>query len=130
VQARLEREEAEVEKENLKAMQLAEELSEQIKEDKLRQQLEIEQIQRSRRRGMSDATQVPMSPLSDTPTETFPNDIEWGGVIFNTVKLFHPRKGASICKTSMRGVVHGTQTALALCSRLNRYAMTFILLCH
>ena len=85
-----------MEKENLRAMQLAEELSEQIREDTLRQQLELDQIQRSRRRGMSDATQVPMSPISDTPTETFLNDIEWEGVAFNTVKLFHPRKGASI----------------------------------
>ena len=76
-------------------MQLAEELSVQIKEDTLRQKLELEQIQQSRRRGMSDATQVPMSPvLGDTPTETFANDIEWDGVVFNTVKLFHPRKGA------------------------------------
>jgi len=95
-QARLEREEAEAEKENLRVMQLAEELSEQIREDTLRQQLELDQIQRSRRRGMSDATQVPMSPISDTPTETFINDIEWEGVTFNTVKLFHPRKGVSI----------------------------------
>lgn len=45
---------------------------------------------------MSDATQVPMSPLGgDTPTETFGTEIEWDGVTFNTVKLFHPRKGSS-----------------------------------
>lgn len=45
---------------------------------------------------MSDATQVPMSPVGgDTPTETFGTEIEWDGVTFNTVKLFHPRKGSS-----------------------------------
>lgn len=94
VQARVEREEAEAEKESLKAMQLAEELSIQIREDNFRQQIELEKIQRTRRRGMSDATQVPLSPVAgDTPTESFGHDIEWEGVVFNTVKLFHPRKG-------------------------------------
>jgi translation initiation factor 2-alpha kinase 4 len=29
----------------------------------------------------------------DMVVEGFGNDIEFGGVIFNSVKIFHPRKG-------------------------------------
>lgn len=82
----------------MKALQLAEELSMQIQEDTFRQQMELDQLQRTRKRGMSDATQVPVSPIAgDTPTEMFGSEIEWDGVVFNTVKLFHPRKGLCYC---------------------------------
>ena len=47
---------------------------------------------------MSDATEVP--PLFDelaeiTPTEIFTQVVEWDGVKFSAVKLFHPQKGKS-----------------------------------
>jgi len=80
---------------------LADEFEEQLREDTIRQQrLELEQIQVNRRRGLSDATEVPLSavsPNSDTPTESFAHNIEWDGIVFNSVKLFHPRKGPPSC---------------------------------
>lgn len=45
----------------------------------------------ARRRAQSDATEVPSS--GDTLTESFRNEIEFRGVRFNAVKMFHPRKG-------------------------------------
>lgn len=49
------------------------------------------QYKAARRRAQSDATEVPSS--GDTLTESFPNEIEFRGVRFNAVKMFHPRKG-------------------------------------
>lgn len=76
---------------------MADEFEEQLREDTIRRQrLELEQIQINRKRGLSDATEVPLSalsPSSDTPTESFAHSIEWDGIVFNSVKLFHPRKG-------------------------------------
>jgi eukaryotic translation initiation factor 2-alpha kinase 4 len=46
-----------------------------------------------RRRAESDATEVPPPGATDTPTETFTHEIEFQGLIFKTVKVFHPRKG-------------------------------------
>lgn len=54
------------------------------------QQLAREQ-HRTRQRANSEATEVPDS--SDTPTETFDEDIEMNGIHFNTVKFFHRRNG-------------------------------------
>lgn len=94
---RLQKQEEEEEQKILDAQRLADEFEEQLREDTVRQQrLELEKIQISRRRGLSDATEVPLSsisPTSDTPTESFFHKIEWDGVVFNSVKLFHPRKG-------------------------------------
>ena len=101
MQARLQKQEEEEEQRILNARRLADEFEEQLREDTIRQQrLELEQIQVNRRRGLSDATEVPLSavsPISDTPTESFAHNIEWDGVVFNSVKLFHPRKGLSSC---------------------------------
>ena len=97
----MQKQEEEEEQRILDAQRLAEEFDEQLREDTIRKQrLELEQIQVNRRRGLSDATEVPLSalsPSSDTPTESFTHDIEWGGVVFNSVKLFHPRKGLFNC---------------------------------
>lgn len=99
VQVRLQKQGEEEEQRVLDEQRLAVEFEEQLREDAIRQQrLELEQIQISRRRGLSDATEVPLSavsPNSDTPTESFAHSIEWEGIVFNSVKLFHPRKGLS-----------------------------------
>jgi translation initiation factor 2-alpha kinase 4 len=50
-----------------------------------------QQYKANRKRTNSEATEVPL--LSDTPIETFSHEVEVGGVLFNTVKLFHPRTG-------------------------------------
>ena len=100
VQVRLHKQEEEEEQRIRDAQRLADEFEEQLREDTIRQQrLELEQIQMNRRRGLSDATEVPLSALSpngDTPTESFAHDLEWDGIVFNSVKLFHPRKGLSL----------------------------------
>ncbi|TFK23737.1 other/PEK/GCN2 protein kinase [Coprinopsis marcescibilis] len=70
----------------------AQELEAQIEQDALRQLLaRQEQQYQSRKRANSEATEVPF--MSETPLETFYDEIEIEGVQFNTVKLFHPRKG-------------------------------------
>ncbi|KAG1908872.1 kinase-like domain-containing protein [Suillus fuscotomentosus] len=85
------REEEEAEREFELAAQRAEELQEQIQADAQRHMLAKEmQYKAARRRAQSDATEVPSS--GDTLTESFPNEIEFRGVRFNAVKMFHPRK--------------------------------------
>ncbi|KAI0954220.1 hypothetical protein AcV7_007513 [Taiwanofungus camphoratus] len=91
--AKRQREEEEAEQEEERAAQLAQEIEEEIRADACRQQLERERIQQARKRAMSDATEMPLSPSEDaTLTETFDQEIEWKGVSFNRVKLFHPRQ--------------------------------------
>lgn len=100
IQARLQKQEEEEEQRIVDAQRLADEFEEQVREGTIRQQMELEKIHTNRRRGLSDATEVPLSsvsPNSDTPTESFAHDIEWEGIVFNSVKLFHPRKGLSRC---------------------------------
>ncbi|TFY68401.1 hypothetical protein EVJ58_g1031 [Rhodofomes roseus] len=90
--AKRQREEEQAEQEEERINQLALEFEEQIKADAYRQQLERERVlQQSRKRAMSDATQVP-STEDPTPTESFAQAIEWQGVRFSKVKLFHPRQ--------------------------------------
>ncbi|KAG1764160.1 kinase-like domain-containing protein [Suillus placidus] len=85
------REEEEAEREFELASQRAEELQEQIQADAQKHMLAKEmQYKAARRRAQSDATEVPSS--GDTLTESFPNEIEFRGVRFNAVKMFHPRK--------------------------------------
>ncbi|KAG2137935.1 kinase-like domain-containing protein [Suillus clintonianus] len=88
---RKQREEKEAEREFELAAQRAEELQEQIQADAQRHMLAKEmQYKAARRRAQSDATEVPSS--GDTLTESFPDEIEFRGVRFNAVKMFHPRK--------------------------------------
>ncbi|KAH9943970.1 hypothetical protein B0H21DRAFT_747282 [Amylocystis lapponica] len=94
--AKKQREEEEAELEEEKAAQLAEELNAQIRADTYRQQLERERFQQARRRAMSDATEMPSldtTPVDEsTLTESFSQDLEWKGITFNKVRLFHPRQ--------------------------------------
>ena len=53
-----------------------------------------QQYKASRERTNSEVTAVIL--LSDTPMETFNHEVEVGEVLFNTVKLFHPRTGESV----------------------------------
>ena len=95
-QARRRRVEAELEEEQERAAQRAEELQQELKADAERRQQEQELFQKARRRAMSDATEMPppSEDLTDlTPIETFQEEIQWQGASFMSVKLFHPRKG-------------------------------------
>ncbi|KIJ08240.1 hypothetical protein PAXINDRAFT_18613 [Paxillus involutus ATCC 200175] len=73
------------------AAQLAEKLQEQIQADAQKHLIaKGMQYKAARRRAQSDATEVPSS--GDTPTEYFPIEVEFRGMRFNAVKMFHPRK--------------------------------------
>lgn len=50
-----------------------------------------EQQMQSRKRANSETTEVPIP--GETPTETFNSEISFKGVVFNSVKIFHPRNG-------------------------------------
>ncbi|KIJ08007.1 hypothetical protein PAXINDRAFT_89516 [Paxillus involutus ATCC 200175] len=77
------------------AAQLAEQLQEQIQADAQKHLIaKGMQYKAARRRAQSDATEVPSS--GDTLTESFPIEVGFGGMRFNVVKMFHPRKGTSI----------------------------------
>ncbi|KAI6046986.1 kinase-like domain-containing protein [Pisolithus marmoratus] len=79
-QERRQREQAEAERQSALAAQLAAQLQEKIQADS----------QKHLRRAQSDATEVP--PAGDTLTESFPTEVEFRGIRFNTVKMFHPRR--------------------------------------
>ena len=91
--ARKQREAEEAEREKDRAAKAAQELDEQVQADHAMRQLiaREQQHKANRKRTNSEATAVPM--LSDTPVETFSQEVEVGDVFFNTVKLFHPRTG-------------------------------------
>ncbi|KAH8096907.1 hypothetical protein BXZ70DRAFT_945142 [Cristinia sonorae] len=93
-EARKQREEAEQEQEQERAAQRASQLQEELRADAERRQEEQELFQKARRRAMSDATEMPVpEDLTDlTPIETFQEEIQWQGVSFMSVKLFHPQK--------------------------------------
>ncbi|CCM05314.1 uncharacterized protein FIBRA_07528 [Fibroporia radiculosa] len=85
------REEEEAELEEERVAQQAQELEEEIRADAYRKQLERERFQQARKRAISDATEMPSSE-DTTPTETLGHEVEWRGVCFSKVKLFHPRQ--------------------------------------
>ena len=93
-EARKQREAQEALREQERREREAKELEAQIEADALRQLLEREQQYTQRKRANSETTEVPW--LGDTPLETFSHDIVIDGVRFNTVKLFHPRRGACL----------------------------------
>ncbi|KAF9231990.1 hypothetical protein BU15DRAFT_90768 [Melanogaster broomeanus] len=88
---RRQREEAEAERQSELAAQLAEQLQEQIQADAQKHLMAKEmQYKAARRRAQSDATEMPYS--GDTLTESFPIEIEFRGIRFSAVKMFHPRR--------------------------------------
>ncbi|THH00815.1 hypothetical protein EW026_g1755 [Hermanssonia centrifuga] len=91
-QAKRQREEAEAEEQHEREARRALELEEQIRADAERQQQERERLFQARKRAFSDATEVPEAGEDTTPTETFSEKIEWQGVTFSKVRLFHPQK--------------------------------------
>ena len=101
-QAKKQKEEEQAEQEEERINQLAQEYEEEA--DAYRQRLERERQQheekerqqQARKRASSDATEVP-SAEDPTPTESFAQEIEWQGVRFTKVKLFHPKQGKQGC---------------------------------
>lgn len=95
-QAKRLREEAEAEEQYEREAQRALELEEQIRADAELQQLERERLFQARKRASSDATEVPPpAGEGNTHSESFNQQIEWHGIIFNKVRLYHPEKGES-----------------------------------
>lgn len=90
---RRQKEEEETERQLALEAQLAEQLQERIQADAQKHLMAKEiQYKAARRRAQSDATEVPSS--GDTLTESFPVNVEFRGICFNAVKIYHPRKGA------------------------------------
>ncbi|KAF8421714.1 kinase-like domain-containing protein [Boletus edulis BED1] len=86
-----ESEEAEAERQSELAARVAEQLQEQLQADAQKHLIAKEmQYKAARRRAQSDATEVPS--VGDTLTESFPIKVEFRGIRFNAVKMFHPRK--------------------------------------
>ncbi|OCH91731.1 Serine/threonine-protein kinase [Obba rivulosa] len=123
--AKRQRAEIEAEAEEERALKLAEELNAQIAADAARQQLERERVRaaqaRSRERALSDATEVPR-PEADTLTEAFGQAIEWHGVRFSKVKLFHPRQECLGTMYQAEPVCEDSDATLPL----ELYSITFI----
>ena len=91
-QERREREEAEAERQSQLAARAAEQLQEQLQADAQKHLIAKEmQYKAARRRAQSDATEVPS--VGDILTESFPIEVEFRGIRFNAVKMFHSRKG-------------------------------------
>ncbi|KIN99309.1 hypothetical protein M404DRAFT_155391 [Pisolithus tinctorius Marx 270] len=90
-QERRQKEEAEAKRQSALAAQLAAQLQEKIQADSQKHLLAKEmQYKAARRRAQSDATEVPSA--GDTLTESFPTEVEFRGIRFNAVKMFHPRR--------------------------------------
>ncbi|KAF9218926.1 Serine/threonine-protein kinase [Gyrodon lividus] len=107
---RRQRAEEEAERQSELASQLAEQLQEQIQADAQKHLMAKEmQYKAARRRAQSDATEVPSS--GDTLTESFPIEVEFRGIRFSAVKMFHPRKeclGVTYLADPMCDDVHAT----------------------
>ncbi|KAG9310494.1 hypothetical protein JVU11DRAFT_9640, partial [Chiua virens] len=88
---RREREAAEEERQSELAARIAEQLQEQLQADAQKHLIAKEmQYKAARRRAQSDATEIPS--VGDTLTESFPIEVEFRGIRFSAVKMFHPRK--------------------------------------
>ncbi|KAI5119391.1 hypothetical protein M0805_005934 [Coniferiporia weirii] len=87
-----EKEETLAKAEDEKESRFEEQLLQQIEQDAHRReeiQRQEKERQKARRRAMSDATEKPMI---ETSTETFENEIEAFGSVFDTVRLYHGRR--------------------------------------
>ena len=86
---------AEVEREASLAAQLAEQFRTESTAQLRRQRQQHEDRNRNRHRAWSNATAMPQdgAAVVDMVVEGFGSDVEFGGVTFNSVKIFHPKKG-------------------------------------
>ncbi|KAI5992946.1 kinase-like domain-containing protein [Pisolithus albus] len=90
-QERRQKEEEEAERQSALAAQRAAQLQEKIQADSQKHLLAKEmQYKAARRRAQSDATEVPSA--GDTLTESFPTEVEFRGIRFSAVKMFHARR--------------------------------------
>ncbi|THH07416.1 hypothetical protein EW145_g3398 [Phellinidium pouzarii] len=95
VKATREREKSLADAEDEKESQFAEQLLQQIEQDAQRKeeiQRQEKERQRARRRAVSDATEKPMV---ETHIETFDSEIEAFGLTFDSVRLYHGRRGTT-----------------------------------
>lgn len=87
---------AEAEREAHLAAQRAEQFRAES-DAELQKQRQRQDENRHRHRAMSDATEMPEGSVgADMVVEGFSKTIEFGGYAFNSVKIFHPRKGKSV----------------------------------
>lgn len=86
---------AEAERQAYLAAQLAKQFqAESTAQLQKQRQQTAETHNKNRHRAWSDATEVPKDAAGgDMVMESFPNQIEFEGVSFTSVKIFHPKKG-------------------------------------
>jgi len=86
---------AEAEREAHLAAQLAEQFRAESTAQLQKQRQKHEDQNRHRHRSRSDATEVPQDSAAvvDMVVENFGNEMEFEGVTFSSVKIFHPKKG-------------------------------------
>lgn len=86
---------AEAEREAHLAAQLAEQFRVESTAQLQKQKQKHEDQHRQRHRAWSDATEMPQegAAVGDLVVESFGNEMEFGGIAFSSVKIFHPRKG-------------------------------------
>jgi hypothetical protein len=108
-----------------RAAQLATDLQLQIKADTDRRAAAYAATASQRRpRANTDTTEVPDTLSGDTPTETFAEQIDCGGITFSSVKLYHPRKRKRDLGSERR-VVNGSQIPWARCTLLSLSVMMY-----
>jgi eukaryotic translation initiation factor 2-alpha kinase 4 len=73
-----------------RAAQQASQLTAQIQADTQRQQVAKQQHMKTRQRPVSGATEI---HHGDILIETFAQEIDFDGLKFNAVKIFHPSQG-------------------------------------
>ena len=84
---------AEAEREAHLAVQLAEQFQAESNAQ-LQKQRQKHENHKHRHRAWSDATEMPQDLAGgDMVVEGFENQVEFGGITFKSVKVFHPRKG-------------------------------------
>ena len=95
VQARIAREESAAKAEHEKESILAQRLAQQLERDALRKEelrREEKERQKARKRALSDATE---KPVIETSVEMLDEEIDAYGVRFDSVRLFHGRRGST-----------------------------------
>ena len=105
---RVERETLEKEK-NARELQFAEQFREMFERDVQRKEEmrnRDKEQERARRRAMSDVTE---KPIVETSIESFDDEMEVSGIRFDTVRLYHGRRGKlyAMETITLRGLLSG-----------------------
>jgi eukaryotic translation initiation factor 2-alpha kinase 4 len=101
-QMQKEKEESLARAENEKESELARRLTQQLERDAIRKE-EMRRAERerqkARKRALSDTTE---KPISETSIEMLDEEVEFAGIRFDSVRLFHGRRGMKYRSTPLK----------------------------